>query len=318
MSLSGGLTGANKIDDSRWVHRRVKVDDLPLHSPSAEAGVMIHYISCLPPSSTESKGTILLIHGFPQTAYQFRRVITPLSDAGYHVIVPDYRGAGESSKPWDGYTKDIMARDLHTLVTEHEGIKDKVHVVGHDIGGMIAHAYAVQYPDHTASVCWGECPLPGTKMYHETKSSMLVWHFTFHMVPDLPEALIAGKERIYLKHFFDRLAQNPSAISTHDLDVYATSYAMPGAMRSGLNTYRAFEVDAQMNDKWAQEKGKCPVRCLSMWGAQSFADEAKATGMCDEYYNDFGFDAVPGAGHWIAEERPSDFVEKVLKWAGKG
>lgn len=292
----------------------MQVDDFPLASPGVDAGIMIHYISCKPPSSAQAKGTILLIHGFPQTSYQFRRVITPLSDAGYNVIIPDYRGAGESSKPWNGYTKDIMARDLHRLVTEHEGIKDKIHVVGHDIGGMIAHAYAVLYPGHTASVCWGECPLPGSKFYHDGKSTMPFWHFTFHTVPDLPELLVAGRERIYLKHFYDRLAQNPSAISTHDLDVYATSYAMPGAMRAGMNAYRAFEADGEMNNRWAKDKGKCPVRCLSLWGSKSFADEESAKTMCDPYYERVSFDTVEGAGHWISEEKPDIFVEKVSKW----
>ncbi|KAK5737790.1 hypothetical protein LTR17_006438 [Elasticomyces elasticus] len=314
MSLSGGLAGANKIDDSRWTHHRVQIDDTPKHSPAPEAGIMLHYISCPPPEPSASKGTILLIHGFPQTSYQFRRVITPLSDAGYHVIVPDYRGAGESSKPWEGYTKDIMARDLYRLVTEHEGIKDKIHVVGHDIGGMIAHAYAVQYPENTTSVCWGECPLPGTNVYHEAKNTTMMWHFTFHSVPDLPELLVAGRERIYLKHFFDRLAQNPSAISTHDLDVYATAYAQPGAMRAGMNVYRAFEADGEMNSNWLQEKGKCEVRCLNLWGGKSFSDEAMSKTMSEPHYTNARFDTVESAGHWIAEERPNEFVSKVLKW----
>ena len=155
MSLSGGLVSAHKINDSRWGHNMAKIEE----------GVVIHYITCPPPDPKSKKGTILLIHGFPRTSYQYRRVVTPLSDAGYHVIVPDYRGAAESSKPWDGYTKDVMARDLYKVVTEHEGINDKIHVVAYDIGGMIAHAYAVQFADQVASVCWGECPLPGSTFY---------------------------------------------------------------------------------------------------------------------------------------------------------
>ena len=127
MSTSGGLTPANRIDDSRWIHGREKVADLPISQPAIEDGVNLHYISCPSPEGTKSKGTVLLIHGFPQTSYQFRRVITPISDAGYHVIAPDYRGAGESSKPADGYTKDIMAQDLHTLL-EKLGVERKVHV----------------------------------------------------------------------------------------------------------------------------------------------------------------------------------------------
>lgn len=98
---------------------------------------MLAVITCPPPDGVDAKGVILLVHGFPQTSYQFRRVITPLADAGYHVIAPDYRGAGSSGKPWVGFTKDVMAKDLHTLVTKHFEIIEKIHLVGHDIGGMI-------------------------------------------------------------------------------------------------------------------------------------------------------------------------------------
>jgi pimeloyl-ACP methyl ester carboxylesterase len=280
--------------------------------------VLIHYVSC-PPASDNAKGTILLIHGFPQTWYQFRRVITPLSEAGYLVIVPDYRGAGESTKPWDGYTKDIMAQDLHTLITKHEGIKDKIHVVGHDIGGMIAHSYAVQFPEGTASVTWGECPLPGTKMYHESKNSLALWHFTFHAVPDLPELLIQGKEKQYIKHFNDRLTQNPAAISIHDLDVYALAYSGAGAMRAAFNVYRTFETDAVINKKALQANGLSQIPCLALWGGSSFADESAARGMCEEFYESgkVEFTSLAGAGHYIAEEKPVEFVKAVVDFVGR-
>lgn len=91
-------------------------------------------INCPTPKDVEPKGTVLLIHGFPQTSYQFRRVITPIAKRGYHVLVPNCRGAGGSSKPWNGYTKKEMAGDLHTLVQKLGLMKEKVHVVGHDIG----------------------------------------------------------------------------------------------------------------------------------------------------------------------------------------
>lgn len=317
MTTAGaGVTPAFKIDDSRWVHERVRVGDNEPASPSLEDGIYLHAIMCPPPEGKAAKGTVLLIHGFPQTSYQFRRVITPLADAGYHVIAPDYRGAGSSSKPWNGYTKEVMAKDLHNLV-KHLGVKDKLHLVGHDIGGMIAHSYAAQFPDNVASIAQGENPLPGTKAYHGTKSSMQVWHFTFHSVPDLPEALIQGRERIYLKHFFDHLAQNPDAISSHGLDVYATAYAQPGAMRAGLNVYRCFEKDGEDNLKRIEEHGKCQVRSLALWGGQSFATEEMATNMAKEFYNDVQFVAIPGAGHWIAEEKPKEFVETLLQWFEK-
>lgn len=94
---------------------------------------------------------------------------------------------------------------------------------------MIADAYAVEFAEDTASVIWGECPIPGTQAYNSIKNSVTVWRFTFHNVPSLPEALVQGKERMYLKHFFDRLAQNPNAISAYDSDVYTNAFPMPGA-----------------------------------------------------------------------------------------
>merc|ERR1711971_925431 len=131
------IMAARTFDSSRWTSKR----QLLSGKPSTPTEVSIHYLSCSPPSNQKPKGTILLIHGFPQTSYQFRHVITPLADAGYTIIAPDYRGAGESSRPRDGYDKLTMAKDLHTLITSHLNIKDKIHVVGHDIGGMVAHAY---------------------------------------------------------------------------------------------------------------------------------------------------------------------------------
>ena len=150
------------IDDSRWERGNVFIDE--------EQEVRLHYIDCpaYPHDSSkasEGKNTILLIHGFPNTSYQWRHVITPLAEAGYRVIAPDYRGAGESSHPKGGFEKNIIAADLYALVHGHLGITKPIHILGHDIGGMIAHAYAFLYPEHVLSVSWGECPLPGSKPY---------------------------------------------------------------------------------------------------------------------------------------------------------
>lgn len=119
------------------------------------------------PAQGTEKGVLLLIHGFPETSYQFRHVITPLSERGYRVIAPDYRGAGYSSRTrgLEGYRKSVLAADLVSLLDSLS--INKVHVIGHDIGGMVAHSFASRYPDRTRSVMWGECPQPGTKAYGE-------------------------------------------------------------------------------------------------------------------------------------------------------
>jgi pimeloyl-ACP methyl ester carboxylesterase len=296
------------IDSTRWRQRIATV------TSSTPEQVRLNYIECRP--ITESKGTILLIHGFPQTSYQFRHVITPLSDAGYHVIAPDYRGAGQSSKPLTHYDKSQMAEDLRLLVQEDLGITEKIHVVGHDIGGMIAFAYVSSYPNDVASVIWGECPLPGTSTYDRMKGTSDLFHFVFHRVPDLPEFLIAGKEREYCQHFFDKLVYNTAAITPADLDHYALAFKQPGAIRAGLELYRALEDDAIENKDWTANNGKVKVPSMLMNGAKSMLAQV-AQSMASEYHDGAEVLVVEDSGHYIAEENPEGFVKAVLGFVSK-
>ncbi|KAF2678649.1 soluble epoxide hydrolase [Lentithecium fluviatile CBS 122367] len=295
-------------DTTRWVQRIATITD------SSGLQIRLNYISC-PTHLRPQKGTILLIHGFPQTSYQFRLVITPLSDAGYNVVAPDYRGAGQSSKPLTGYEKTQMAEDLHILVKDHLKITEKVHVVGHDIGGMIAVPYAYQYAEDVASLIWGECPLPGTKVYEEVKTMAEAFHFVFHQVPDLPEMLIAGREREYIKHYFDKQLSNSAAISPQDLEVYTMAYSQPGAMRAALGVYRAFERDAEDNRRWLRENGKLGVPSLLMMGGE-FLLVSRAEEMREEVHEGGEVVVIEGSGHYIAEENPEAFVEAVLRFVG--
>ncbi|KAL9003362.1 MAG: hypothetical protein Q9188_003756 [Gyalolechia gomerana] len=287
---------------AQFTHRQVWLQQ-------TDPEIRIHYVEAKP--SGTQKGIILLIHGFPESSYQFRHVVGPLSSAGYRVIAPDYRGAGYSSRPTTGYTKKILATDLHTLLTTHLNITTPVHIVGHDIGGMIAHAYAHLFPNDVASLIWGECPLPGTTEYDDTKHTPTMWHFDFHSVPDLPELLVSGHEKQYLKHFYDRLAQNPAAFTEADLDFYATLYSAPGAIRAGFNVYRAFEEDKRDNLQLVKENGKVKVRTMLLGGESSFLME-RAERMGREVDENFVVGTVEGCGHWIAEENAEGFVGKIL------
>ncbi|KAJ5784651.1 uncharacterized protein N7503_009863 [Penicillium pulvis] len=275
--------------------------------------VRISYIECAPPTTSDPKGNILLIHGFPQTSYQFRHVIKPLAEEGFRIIVPDYRGAGQSSHPAQDFRKQTMARDLFSLIHDHLGITQAIHVVGHDIGGMIAHAYATLYPNHVASVIWGECPLPGTSIYDKNKSMPEQFHFVFHSVPDdLALSLVTGREKIYLNHFFSKQSFNAQAISPFDLDFYTLQYSQPGALRCSFEIYRAFEEDARENLESLRLKGKCTRPVLILSGSQSrHAHEARE--MVEEVYaGDIQIAEVKDSGHYIAEENPDGFVQAVL------
>lgn len=277
-----------------------------------DAAVRIHYVDCQPDQSSSAEAkTILLIHGFPQTSYQFRNVMIPLAQAGYRVIAPDYRGAGESSHPLQGYDKVTMAGDLHRLVSDHLGIKAKVHLVGHDIGAMVAYAYATEYPQATASIVWGECPLPGSHFFDKCRHGIDKFHFTFHCVPDgLPEALVAGRERVYLKQFFDRQIIRTEGISKQDFDHYVHCYSLPDAMRAAFEVYRAFQQDKERNIAHRDKNGKSTVPNLVLSGALS--DHAiEARSMAEEFFEHVHEAVVEESAHYVAEENSASFVDAI-------
>ena len=292
-----------------------KPHDRQFSVQQSEPEIRIFYTECLPVFS-KAKGTILLIHGFPETSYQFRHVIVPLAQAGYRILAPDYRGHGYSSKPPSGYTKDVIAQDLYKLVTEHIGIKDKIHIVGHDIGAMIAHAYVAQFPEQVASINWGECPLPGTTLYEDTKHTGPLWHFDFQAQTDIAVALVTGKEKIYLKHLYDREAQNPAAFTNQVVDFYTTQYSAAGALWAAFTTYRMFEEDAKHNRAWREKNGKVRVRAMIMCGEHAFMT-AKALEMASEMYENVEKGVIEGCGHYLAEENPQEFIKKVLGFVEK-
>jgi pimeloyl-ACP methyl ester carboxylesterase len=277
--------------------------------------VRVAFADHLPsPNNTSPKATILLIHGFPQTSYQFRHVLPSLAEQGFRCIAPDYRGAGRSSKNHTDFRKTTIAADMVALLDKLD-ITEPVHVIGHDLGGMIAFTLASRYPTRVRSVCWGECPLPGTSTYHRDRTDHAVqqFHFIFHSVSDLPEALVAGRERVYVSHFLNKITYNLAAFSEVDIDFYAAAYAEPGAMRCAFGVYRAFEKDAEENREWIDARGKCQVPTMVLSGefsrhleeAHDMALEVTQTEMVEQ-------GVVKGAAHYLAEESPAAFVEAVL------
>lgn len=277
-----------------------------------EQVLRIHYVESLP--SHKDLRSVLLIHGFPETSYQYRHVMIPLAEAGFRVIAPDYRGAGDSSHPPDGYDKDTMADDLRRLMQDYLKITEPIHVVGHDIGGMIAHAFATKFPSYTRSVAWGEACIPGSKFYADAKGTVDKFHFVFHSVPDgLPEALVAGRESLYLKQFFDRQIINTQGVSKDDFEHYIHFYSLPGAMRSAFEVYRNFPKDEERNLRVLREQGKSMVQCLMVNGGESdHREHAQALG--EQFYASFDCADVANSAHYIAEENPVDFCAILIKF----
>jgi len=289
-------------------------------------GVRMHYHDC-----GEGEDALVLLHGYPQTSWQWRHVLGPLAAAGYRVIAPDYRGAGSSSRPRrdpgmpadlrgdgplprGGYTKREMAEDVRLLLHDHLGLARPAFVLGHDIGSMVATAYAFRHRDDVRALGYGEATQPGTTVFERMKSSPVEWHFTFHNVLDLPEMLVAGRERLYLQYFFDRHAAKPTAIDT---EAYAAAYEQAGAMRAGFDLYRAFADDADDIRTALREGGKLSIPCLGMYGQASLAHAKQTEEIGRELADDVTVDGIPDAGHWIAEENPAAMVESLLRFDGR-
>lgn len=189
-----------------------------------ERGVRLHYLD-----SARAERTAILIHGFPQTAHEWTKVAPALIDAGLRVVAPDYRGAGSSSKPATGYDKRTMAQDIHRLAREHLKVAGPVALVGHDIGAMVAAAYALRYRDEVSHLMLLDAPLPGTSAFDRMRGDPRGWHAAFHSARDVAEMLVQGRERAYLQQMIDVRIFDPSAITPEDFDTYVRAYEAPGA-----------------------------------------------------------------------------------------
>lgn len=271
-----------------------------------EPGLRLHYVT-----AGEGERTVVLIHGFPQTWWEWRHTIPALVAAGYRVVAPDYRGAWHSWRPQGGYDKRTMAEDIQVLLRRHLRIAGPVAVVGHDVGLMVAYAYAQAFRDEVSHLIVMDAPLPGTDVFDRLRADPRVWHFAFHGARDIPELLVARRERPYLQSFLNARIFDPSAIGEDDLDLYTSVYAAPGAMRAGFELYRAFDRDAADNRDALRRNGKLTIAVLAVGGATSTSGPL-VEAMMREVADQVTGLRIPGAAHWIAEENPGAFNAGLL------
>jgi pimeloyl-ACP methyl ester carboxylesterase len=269
-------------------------------------GVRYHYLLARgQPGSTP----VVLLHGWGSTSYMWRYVMPQLVARGYTVLAPDLRGLGDTSKPATGYEKANVADDIRALVAKLN-LGPQINLVGHDMGGMVAYAYAAQHPDEVRTLAILDVPLPGIEPWDQIVQSPRTWHFRFYSVQDVPEMLIAGRELEYLKWFHNSEAVNARAFTNEVEETYAREYAMPGALRAGFEYYRAFPDDVKVNQAFSKTKLTIPV--LGIGGAGSFGtiigDHLRHVATNVEALN------VQGSGHWVAEEQPAAVTGALLKF----
>jgi len=253
---------------------------------------------------------VLLVHGWPQTADEWRRVM-PLLGNGYRVVAPDLRGIGGSRSPSRDYSKAALARDLHAFV-ETLGAR-RVVVVGHDIGGMVAYAYARLFPQQTTGVAILDVPLPGLAPWNMVAASPQAWHFDFNKQHPLAETLIAGRQRLYYRYFIDQKATNSKAVSDREVERYARAYASADQLAAGLGLYRTFDQDAAFN---ISHQGAMTVPMLlagadgSMGqGIRPMAEALRASGV-----REVEPAIIERSGHWVAEEQPTSIARLIKQF----
>jgi len=286
------LTAGGKVPDG-FSERKVEVN-----------GVRIHY-------SIGGKGIpVVLLHGYAQTSHMWNHIM-PLLASNHTVIVPDLRGAGGSSKPESGYDKKNMALDIHELV-KSLGF-NRAAIVGHDIGLMVAYAYAAQFPQETERLVLMDAFLPGIGDWKNVWLMRDLWHF--HFYGEVPLALVKGRERTYFEHFWNDFAADPKhSVSEADRRIYAKAYAQPGGMRAGFEYFKNFERDAKDFAELSTTKLSMPVLVLTGEKASGnfLIEQAKlvATNVDGK--------VIAGSGHWLIDEAPQQTIPALITFINGG
>ena len=276
------------------------------HHMASVNGTQIHYVI------GGHGDPIVLLHGWPETWYSWHLVMPALAK-NYTVIAPDLPGLGDSSKPLTGYDGKTVAAIMRQLVTQL-GFKS-IFLVGHDIGTQVAYSYAAEHPTEVKKLVVMELTIPG----FVPAGRMPLWWAIFHQTPDVPEALVQGKEMMYLSWFFHNLTFNPAAITQTDINEYVSHYSAPGGMRAGFEYYRAFPQDAIQNMNYSKAKLTMPVLAIGGGYIPTFGGNITMPtviyGMKILAQNVQGI-TVPNSGHYIPEEQPRFLVDQLFKFFG--
>lgn len=251
---------------------------------------------------------VLLIHGYGETGDMWVPMAVDLAK-DHTVVVPDLRGLGLSSKPSTGYEKKNQAIDIANVLNKL-GI-DTVEIVAHDIGNMVAFAFAAQQPQRVRKMVLIDAPVPGVGPWEEVLKNPLLWHFRFGG-PDM-ERLVAGRERIYLDRFWNEFSATPARFTEPARQHYAKLYALPGAMKAGFSQFAAFDQDA-IDNRAFLAGGKLGMPILALGGEKSFGTMMADVMRAGATQVTGGI--VPDSGHWIMEENAPATISLVRGFIG--
>jgi pimeloyl-ACP methyl ester carboxylesterase len=280
--------------------------DAPSDPPSIASqtttvgSLVMHYLAA------GSGEPLILIHGYAETSDTWRAVIPALARR-WRIIAPDLPGIGESAIPGDGLDMVTAATRVHALA-ESLGVR-RVRIVGHDIGMMVAYAYSASHPTEVDKLVLMESFLPGIGDWHEYYYSARRWHFVFH--GPTAEKLVAGRERIYLDHFWNDFAADPArSVSEDQRARYTAAYARPGRMRAAWTYFATIPETARRFAALGQTKLVMPV--LVVTGAKAGGSipgsQVKLVATRIETL------VMADTGHWLVEERPRETLDALTNF----
>ena len=262
--------------------------------------VQLHYLT-----AGKAPTTVILLHGFAETSRMWRPII-PLLAEKFTVIAPDLPGIGDSSIP-DKIDMLDAAKKIHALV---RSLKiEKARVVGHDIGLMVAYAYAAQFPNETERLALMDAFLPGVPGWEAIYNAPNVWHFRFN--GEYPEKLVQGRERTYFEYFWNVFAADKDhSIPETDRKAYTAAYSKPGRMRAAWAYFASWPQLATDFAQLSQMKLTMPV--LSIGGEKSLGKELGEQAKL--VANNADVTVLPNTGHWILEEKPKETTDALVKF----
>ena len=271
----------------------------PIESRFAEVeGTKLHYLRA------GNGPAVILLHGYTQTSRMWRPLIPKLTDK-FTVIAPDLPGIGDSAIPKDGLDMKTAAIRIHGLA-KSLGIT-KARVVGHDIGLMVAYAYAAQFPSEVEKLVVMDAFLPGVPGWELAYDNPDLWHFRFH--GPTPEALVQGREKIYFAYFWNDLAADKAhSLSVADREFYVAAYSRPGRMRAGWAYFAAWPDTAKDFAQMAQMQLTMPI--LSIAGEKASA--AILGPQMKRVATNVTVIELKDTGHWLMEERPKETMDALI------
>jgi pimeloyl-ACP methyl ester carboxylesterase len=264
--------------------------------------VRLHYLT-----AGHAPATVILLHGFAETSRMWRPIIPKLAEK-FTVIAPDLPGIGDSSIPADNKIDMITAaKQIHDLV---RSLKiDKARVVGHDIGLMVAYAYAAQFPGETEKLALMDAFLPGVPGWEPIYNAPNIWHFRFN--GEYPEKLVQGRERTYFEYFWNVLAADKNhSIPEADRKAYAEAYAKPGRMRAAWAYFASWPQLAKDFAQLSQTKLTMPA--LSIGGEKSLGKELGE--QVKLVADNPSVIVLSNTGHWILEEKPKETTDALVNF----